>query len=208
LTGNLAVLGAGGHGRVVADSAHQLGWDVTFFDDSRTGDVDGWRIGGRFSDIEVRASGFDGAIVAIGNNRARLGWSLRLKNAGIRLVTIADAASRVSSRARIGEGTFFAAGAVINVGVEIGLACIINTSASVDHDCVLSDGVHLSPGVHLSGAVSVGSCAWLGTGTAVRNDRRIGANVVAGVGSVIVKDVADGLIVAGVPAKPLEKEQC
>lgn len=205
MTRSLAILGAGGHGRVVADSAAALGWNVTFFDDSRTGMVDGWTIAGVAADFERQAKNFEGAIVGIGNNRARLDWSLRLHAAGVPLAVVIDPASRVSARAEIGAGSFLAAGSVVNIGATLGRACIINTAATVDHDCQLGDGVHLSPGVHLSGTVSIGSCSWLGTAAAVCNNLRIGDNVIAGVGSVIVTDISDGLVVAGIPARPLDK---
>ncbi len=205
MTRSLAILGAGGHGRVVADSAAASGWHVTFFDDSRTGTVDGWTIAGVAADLDRQAKAFDGVIIGIGNNHARLGWSLRIEAAGASLAIVIDPSSRVSTRAEIGAGSFLAGGSVVNIGATVGRACIINTGATVDHDCQIGDGVHLSPGVHLSGTVSIGSCSWMGTATAVRNNLRIGDNVIAGVGSVIVADISDGLVVAGVPARPLEK---
>jgi sugar O-acyltransferase (sialic acid O-acetyltransferase NeuD family) len=206
VTGSLAILGAGGHGRVVADSAAASGWEVTFFDDERTGIIDGWAIGGRASDIDLQLAHFDGIIVGIGNNTVRLEWSRRLLDSGGRLVSIQDPSSRVSRHAAVGVGTYIAPHAVVNIGSTLGVACIVNTAATVDHDCMLSDGVHLSPGVHLSGTVAIGMRSWLGTASAVRNNVRIGADVVSGVGSVIVKDIADGLVVVGVPANPLEKQ--
>lgn len=202
---NLAILGAGGHGRVVADSAAASGWNVTFFDDSLTGMMDGWTIAGVTADFNRQAKAFDGAIVGIGNNRARLDLSLRLQSAGVSLAVVIDPTSRVSTRAEIGAGSFLAAGSVVNIGASIGRACIINTSATVDHDCRLGDGVHLSPGVHVSGTVSIGACSWLGTGATVCNNLHIGDNVIAGVGSVIVTEISDGLIVVGVPARPMKK---
>jgi len=190
---------------VVADSAAASGWSVTFFDDSCSGAVDGWAVGGGAADLERQASSFDGVIVGIGNNRVRLDWSLRLEKAGATLANVIDPSSRVSSRAIIGEGSFLAPCSVINIGAMVGRACIINTAATVDHDCRLADGVHLSPGVHLSGTVSIERCSWLGTGTAVRNNQRIGRDVTVGAGSVVVTDIADDLVVAGVPARILEK---
>ena len=205
MTRSLAILGAGGHGQVVADSAADLGWQITFFDDTRTGDIGDWVVGGRSDELERQVTQFDGVIVGIGNNRLRLDWSLRLKAAGGNLATIIDPSSRVSSRAAIGPGTFLAAGSIVNIGAVLGQACIINTGATVDHDCRLNDGVHLSPGAHLSGMVAVGTRSWLGTACSVRNNLHIGSDVTAGVGSVIVSDISDGLIVTGVPARPLEK---
>ncbi len=178
---------------------------MTFFDDSRSGLVDGWTVAGDAADFERQATAFDGVIIGVGNNRARLEWSLRLEAAGAPLAIVIDPSSRVSNRAEIGAGSFLAGGSIVNIGSSLGRACIINTGATVDHDCQIADGVHLSPGVHLSGTVSIGSCSWMGTATAVRNNLRIGDDVIAGVGSVIVTEISDGLVVAGVPARPVEK---
>jgi sugar O-acyltransferase (sialic acid O-acetyltransferase NeuD family) len=205
LTRNLAILAAAGHARVVADSAAASGWDVTFFDDSLTGVLDGWPIAGAASDFDRQAKAFDGAVVGTGNNRARSEWTLRLQAAGVPLRTVIDPTARVSTRAEIGAGSFLAAGSVVNISAILSRACITNTTSTVDHDCHPEDGVHLSPGVHLSGPVSIGSRSWLGTGAAVRNNLRIGKNVISGVGSVIIAEISDELVVAGVPAGSLEK---
>ncbi|MBN9600239.1 MAG: acetyltransferase [Afipia sp.] len=205
MSGRLAIVGAGGHGRVVADSATELGWSVEFFDETRTGRVRDWDVVGKFANLLQRAQEFDGVIVALGDNRTRMDCLNRLRGVSAPLVTIIDPTARVSRRAMIGEGSFLAAGSIVNVAADIGAGCIINTGASVDHDCRIGEGVHLSPGVHLSGTVEIGACSWLGTGSSVRHNIRIGANVIAGVGSVIVKDVEDGCVVIGVPARPMEK---
>jgi sugar O-acyltransferase (sialic acid O-acetyltransferase NeuD family) len=190
---------------VVADSATELGWSVVFFDETRTGQTGDWDIAGKFADLLSLADRFDGIIVALGDNRLRMDHLNRLRTASAKLVTIVDPTARVSRRATIGVGSFLAAGSVVNVGAGIGEGCIINTGASVDHDCRLGDGVHLSPGVHLSGAVEIGPYSWLGTGSSVRHNIKIGADVVAGVGSVIVRDVDSGQLVSGVPARPMER---
>lgn len=190
---------------MVADSATELGWSVAFFDESRVGQAGAWKIAGKFAELLPRVGEFDGVIVALGDNRLRMDYLNRLRAASATLVTIIDPAARVSRCATIGAGSFLAAGSVVNVSAEIGEGCIVNTAATVDHDCRLGEGVHLSPGVHLSGAVEIGAHSWLGTGSSVRHNIRIGANVIAGVGSVIVKNIEDGQVVAGVPARPMEK---
>lgn len=190
---------------MVADSATELGWSVMLFDETRTGQVHDWQVVGTFADLLPRAREFDGVIVALGDNRTRMDYLNRLRGASAPLVTIIDATARVSRRATIGEGSFLAAGSVVNVAAKIGAGCIVNTGASVDHDCRIGECVHLSPGVHLSGTVEIGACSWLGTGSSVRHNIKIGAHVIAGVGAVIVKDVPDGCIVSGVPARPMEK---
>lgn len=197
------MIGAGGHGRVVAESATAAGWDAVFYDDHMTGLIDGRLVGGKADDVS--AAQCDGAIVAIGNNRVRLEWIARLRTAGVKLATIMHHSALVSSSAVLGEGTFLAAGAIVGTGAVLGAGCIINTGASVDHDCTLGDGVHLSPGVHLSGLVTIGTASWLGTGSSVRNKIRIGRDVMVGVGGSVVRDVEDSQTVVGVPARPLEK---
>lgn len=199
----LAILGAGGHGRVVAESAASVGWSAVFFDDVRTGQVDGREVAGKLE--ELSTGRFDGAIVAFGNNRVRLEWLKRLQEIEIPLVSIIDPSGLVSPSASVGAGSFVARGAIVGTGAYLGRGCIVNTAASVEHDCNLADAVHLSPGVRLSGGVTIGEASWLGTGSSVRNHISIGSDVVVGVGSAVVQDIADGLVVAGVPARPLEK---
>ena len=94
-------------------------------------------------------------------------------------------AAIVAKSARIGAGSVLCAGSVVNPGVEMGRAVIVNTCASVDHECVSVDGVHLSPGCHLAGKVSIGRGTALGTGSVARDGVRIGARSVIGAGSVI-----------------------
>lgn len=201
----LAVVGAGGHGRVVAESAVALGWDIVFFDDGRVVGVDGWSVMGKFPDLLGSPAEFDGVFVAIGNNRMRLEWIRQLRVAGAKIATIIDPTCHVSRSALIGEGTFLARGAIVSTGAVVGAACIINTAASVDHDCRVGDAVHLSPGVRLSGTVTVGEASWLGTGSAVRNNIAIGPNVIVGAGGVVVNDIPGDQTVVGIPARPLEK---
>lgn len=121
MTRTLAILGAGGHGRVVADSAEGAGWSVTLFDGAMQGDVDGWSIGGTAADLDRVASSFDGVVVGIGNNAARLTWLRRLEASGGTLVTVIDPGNRVSTRSSIAPGSFLAPGTVANTGAQIGL---------------------------------------------------------------------------------------
>lgn len=199
----LAILGAGGHGRVVAESAAALGWTISFFDDRHTGNVDGWPISGKAADIFDISC--DCVLVAIGDNRTRLSWLHKLEEHNLNFATVIDPSALVSPSAEVGAGSFIARGAVVSTGARVARGCIVNTLASVDHDCLLADGVHLSPGVHLSGNVWIGECSWIGTGSSIRNNVMIGQDVVVGVGSAVVRDIENGQIVVGVPARVLEK---
>ena len=201
---SLAILGAGGHGRMVADCAAEAGWEeIVFFDDtSRDGP---WPVAGRAEDLLERARDYDGVIVAIGDNGARLSWHRRLADAGVIAATIVHPRAYTSSRCIIGSGSVLAAGAVVNIGARLGQAVIVNTGATIDHDCVLGDGVHVSPGAHLAGGVAVGPESWIGIGAAVREGVRIGAAVRIGAGAAVVAAVGDGLTMVGVPARPLKR---
>lgn len=92
---------------------------------------------------------------------------------------------------------------MVNIGATIGLGGIINIESSVDHDCVLGNGVHICPGARLAGDVHVGDRSWIDIGAAVRQGIQIGSDVVVGAGAAVVNDVPDELTVVGVPARPL-----
>ena len=96
------------------------------------------------------------------------------------------------------------AGAVINCGTKIRTHCIINTGATLDHDNKISDFVHISPGVHLAGAVSVGEKSWMGVGSCCVNNISVGAEIVVGAGSVVVKDLLESGTYVGIPAKKIK----
>ncbi|MBE0484498.1 MAG: acetyltransferase [Bacterioplanes sp.] len=203
----LAILGASGHGKVVAEIAELNGWDVVFFDDafpSVTG-LAHWSVIGNTDDLLTDLQCFDGCFVAIGNNRIRLDKQRMLAKKGATLPVLIHPSAVVSRYAKVEAGCVVMAGAVINPFALVQQACIVNTAATIDHDCVLAEGVHISPSANLAGAVSVGACSWVGIGASVKQCLKIGANVVVGAGAAVVLDIADNLTVVGVPAKVLIK---
>lgn len=201
----LAILGASGHGKVVADTAELLGYEVVFFDDAwpRLEANGHWPVIGDTQKLLELAKEFAGAVVAIGNNKIRLDRMTQLRETGFELPVLVHPQACVSRYAELGEGTVVFAGVVVNAGACIGSGVILNTGCTVDHDCVLGDGVHVSPGANLAGGVQVGARSWVGISSSVRQQICLGADVVVGAGAAVVKDVADAVTVVGVPARRL-----
>ena len=200
----LAILGASGHGKVLADIAELTGWeDIVFFDDAWPGKTKNgpWRVVGNTQKLFENLSDYNGVIVAIGNNKIRQQKLQQLDNADAKIITLIHPSATVSRYAQIGLGSVIVAGAVINPDCIIGSGAIINTCSSIGHDCNLGEAVHVCPGTRLAGGTEVGDRAWVGVGSSVRQLIKIGADAVVGAGSVVVKDVLENTTVMGVPAK-------
>lgn len=201
---NLLIIGAGGHGKVVADIARMTNkWGNIAFLDDKVGKMDGafFPIIGKFKDYVSLKKEFPYAFVAIGENKLRLKWFDCLVKEGFIIPTIIHPFSFISKSSEIGMGTVIMGGAVINAGTHIGNSCIINTSSSVDHDCILEDGVHISPGVNIGGTVRIGKYSWLCIKSSVTNNVSIGKNVVVGAGATVLDSICDNVLVVGTPAK-------
>ena len=208
MNNTLAILGAGGHGKVVADAALLSGeWvEIFFFDDAYPDKVKNgqWDVTGTSTDLLSGHNQFAGVVVAIGDNKLRLAKTLELQIKGVRVVSIIHPRAVVSPYVSLAPGCVIFAGAVINIDARIGQACIVNTGSVVEHDCQLHDGVHLGPNAALAGRTVVGECSWIGIGAATRQLVTIGSEVVVGAGTVIVKSVPDGVTVVGNPAAILD----
>jgi len=205
----LLIAGAGGHGRVVAETALATREfsSVAFLDDAMSPSVttEGWPIVGSLDRLEELASDFQVFMAGIGDAALRVTLLGRARKAGFRCVSIIHPTASVSKHCLLGEGTIVIAGACINVGARIGEACIINTGATVDHDCVLAEAVHICPGAHLAGNVTVGPRVWFGIGAVATQSIKIGADAVIGAGSVVIHDVPANATFAGNPARGLEQ---
>jgi len=205
----LAILGASGHGKVVADAAELSGWaEVLFFDDDwpEITSNSNWPVVGNTKILIDNLSLYDGVIVAVGDNLIREKKTKLLVENDARLVSIIHPSSVVSRYASIGNGSVVFSNVVVNADVEIGSAVILNTGCTIDHDCDIGDMVHISPGVSVAGGVSVGHRTWVGIGACVKQCVDIGDDVIIGAGSVVLKDISDGISVVGNPARFYEKK--
>ena len=199
----LAILGASGHGKVVADAAEQAGWQsVSFFDDAWPSlQSNGpWAVRGNAEALLERLANFEGVVVAIGNNRIRAIKQAELVAAGGKMATIVHPSAVVSVHASVDTGSVVFANAVVNAYATVGTGVIINTGAVVEHDCVVGNFAHISPNALLAGGVTLGSLVWVGGCASVRQLIAVGEASVVGMGAVVTKDVTPGVTVVGNPA--------
>jgi sugar O-acyltransferase (sialic acid O-acetyltransferase NeuD family) len=204
----LLLWGSSGHARVVVDIVRSTGeYEIAaLLDDQhpeRRGQmVAGIPIAGGLDQLNaLKDQGIGHLIVAIGDCAARERLAKFALENGFELATAIHKSAVVAPSAQLGAGSVVAAASVINPDARVGRNCIINTSASVDHDCVIGDAAHVGPGAHLGGGTEVGPGTWIGIGATLIDHIRVGAGSIVGAGSVVTRDVPDGVVVYGVPAR-------
>lgn len=210
----IAVLGGGGHGRVIAAlirACEARGEAVTFagFIDRAVTGMPGW-IGTDDDLTTLRLSGqVTHAVVGVGSVKGGGGLRARLfsaiREAGLEPASLVHPAAWADPEAEIGPGSVVMAGAVVHPGVMLGANVIINTRAGIDHDGSIGAHTHIAPGATLSGDVVVGTSVLVGVGASVRQGVQIGDSATVGAGAVVVANVASGLTVVGCPARELRQ---
>jgi len=205
LTRGLLILGASGHGRVVADLAARLDCypRIAFLDDdpART-EALGFPVLGPGAWMPRFLQDFE-LFIAVGDNQVRQTLQEQAEALGARLATLVHPQAVLGTQVRLGPGTVVMAGAVINCGSSLGRGCIVNTSACVDHDNLLEDFVHVSPGARLAGTVHIGQGTWIGIGATVINNRSVAAGCRIGAGAVVIRDITQKGTYVGIPARRL-----
>lgn len=201
------LLAAGGHGRVVADAWLACGFRLE-------GVVDpGIKAGAHVFGLPVlgddlwldRQSPHEFSLVnGVGGMpssdlRQRLFDTRKLQ--GYSFLTIRHPSATIGSEAVLSEGCQVMAGSILQCRVLLGENAVVNTRASIDHDCVIGAHSFIGPGAVLCGAVEVGQAAFLGAGCVVLPGVRVGSRAVVGAGAVVTRDVGDGVRVFGNPAR-------
>jgi len=202
----LVIVGSGGHAKVIIEIARAEGrFDLVGCTDSHSTapDVLGVPMLGDDSLLPgLLANGTRHAFVALGANAPRLRLGRALLAQGFEMPSLIHPSATISPSARIGRGVAVMAGAVINASAEIGDFCIVNTLASIDHDCVLEDGVHVAPRTALAGCVHLEEAVFLGAGAVAIPGIRVGTRTVIGAGGVVISDLPPNAVAVGVPARP------
>lgn len=208
----ILVIGAGGHGRVVADALRSAGRKVLGFLDSAVHlhgkYVDGLPVLGgdeRLRDHPPTSVRLANGIGSTTSTAARRHVYERLTAAGFEFETVRHPAAIIAPSAVLSPGAQVMAGAVLQPGVVVGENSIINTGALVDHDCLIGSHCHLASGVVFSGAVRVGDGCHVGTAASVIQGVIIGAEAMIAAGAVVVGDVPAGTRMAGLPARAMER---
>ncbi len=194
----LIVIGAGGHARVLIDALRAARRDILGVVDPKMASgagpfglkvLGGDEAIGQHQPAHVHlVNGIGG----IGSTGPRDEVFRRFKARGYTFATVVHPSAVVSEFAALQEGAQVMAGCVVQCGATIGANSIVNTRASVDHDCKIGQSVHIAPGVTLSGTVIVGDGSHIGTGACVIQGIRIGRDCLVAAGAVVYRDLADG----------------
>ncbi|MFT4809548.1 MAG: UDP-N-acetylbacillosamine N-acetyltransferase [Paraglaciecola sp.] len=208
---NIIIIGAGGHGKVVADCARATKQfdNIQFLDGKYPEflDVASWNVVGHQDDYANFDNKNTWYFVAIGNNALRHSWQQKLLKGGCKVATLVHPNACVAQDVVIGQGTLILAGCVINILSEIGEGCIINTGATVDHDCSIGEFSHIAPGVNLAGIVKLGVEVFIGVGSVVIQCISIGDKSIIGAGSTVLQNVPVNVTAVGTPAKVIKQHE-
>jgi len=224
---SIIILGAGGHGRVILDIIRQAGQftPIGFLDNNTA--LHGRRVDGlpvlggidlisknRTPGVNQRAPGFSpagpndamcsSAVIAIGDNGIRRLIAEQVEAAGIALPPIIHPSAQIATNVTIGRGVVIAAGALVCAHCQIGDYAILNTGCIVDHESMIGTAVHVCPGVRLAGHVTLESGAFIGIGSTVIQNVRIGFEAIVGAGAVVTTNVDPMTTVVGVPARAIK----
>ena len=193
----MILYGASGHGKVVYAICKD---EVSSFidDDISLSEFEGLPVY-RYEDMKLHS---EKLVITIGDNRLRRNVSKKINHS---FSNVISKSSNILNGVSLGLGNQIIQSALIQVGVNIGSHCIINSMCSIDHDCLIGDFVHIAPGSTLCGNVAVGEGTMIGAGSTIVPGIEIGKWSVIGAGSVVVNNIPDKVLAFGNPAKIIKK---
>ncbi|MCX7700489.1 MAG: acetyltransferase [Gemmataceae bacterium] len=205
--------GATGHAKVLRESLAISGFEVTALFDNNPNvplpwpDACVWQGEAGFRDWLRGIRDAVWCLVAVGGHRGadRRRLQSLMVQSGLKPLIWVDPRANVAQDARLSAGSQVLMGACVGAEVRLGEAVIVNTRASVDHECELADGVHIAPGAVLCGLVRVGTDTMIGAGAVVLPRKTIGRGSIVGAGSVVTRDIPDGVVAYGNPARVVRR---
>ena len=207
---DLIIIGAGGHGKVVANVAYnsQKYKNIYFLDDNKEIDsiIFGFNVINKidFEFIKYKNNSQVEFFIAMGDCQKRYEIQHSLFENNINLATLIDPFSSIPKNCKIGIGSIICPGGILGPDSIIGKGVIINNSATIDHDSYVGDYVHVCPHASLSGSVQIGNKSTIGTGARVIQNKKVGFNCFIGAGAVVTTDIPDAKKAVGIPAKVIE----
>lgn len=200
MNNSVYLYGASGHAKVVMDIAQKAYCNVPCLidDNPNVNELAGLP-------VVHSAEGLSPIIVTIGDCQIR---KRIVEKIGDReYLTVIHPSAIKADSVKLGYGTVVMAGAILNPYASVGNHCIVNTGASIDHDCIIHDFVHIAPHSTLCGEVEIGEGTWVGAGTTIKQGIHIGKNCFIGAGAVVVKDIPDDSLCYGNPARVVRKHK-
>ena len=195
----MILYGASGHAKVIIDTLEKNNEIVSLLidDNKQITELLGYRVSCDYNATFLNYSN-EKFIVSIGNNKIRKKIVSLIKHDFGQVISRDTV---VSKHSKVGVGSVIFSGAIIQAGTKIGEHCIVNTKASVDHDCLIADFVHIAPGSTICGGVSIGEGSFIGAGAIILPNIKIGNRVTVGAGAVVVSNIPDNEVWVGNPAK-------
>ncbi|MFL2510581.1 MAG: acetyltransferase [Alphaproteobacteria bacterium] len=198
--GKLAIIGAGGHGKVLKEIAQLNGFlNIFFFDDYKIPDDNNFY--GDTKKLLENQNEYEFFFVAIGNNLKRKEKIQLLLKRKLNIINLIHPSAIISKSVKLQKGIAIMANATINANTTINYGSIVNTSSTIDHDCEIGSYVHICPGVKLAGNVKLGDLTWIGIGSTIIENINIEDEVIVGAGGVVINNIKRKLKVKGIPAK-------
>lgn len=209
------IIGSSGHSKVVIDifekeDTYQIIGLLDDFRKSGEGTL-GYKVIGKVADLPDLLSKNPNCklFIAIGDNwdRKQVLDKINDINPNIDFVSAIHPSAQIGKNVRIGKGVAIMAGAIINSDTVIEDFTIINTKASIGHDCKMFKFSSLAPDATIGGNVSIGEFSAISIGATITNRISIGKHTLIGAGALLMKNCGDNLVMYGIPAKKIRKRK-
>ena len=213
---HVVIIGAGGHGREVAEILRhqaQAGTDVKllgFVDDNHSlcgHTIDSLPVLGNWSWFDDTARPEFSVICAVGSPHVCRHLVRKARARSLPFVNAISPLAYISPTAQLGWGIVVFPRVVVSTGVCLGNYCILNVGVTVSHDTQIGRYSNINPGVHLAGDVRVGEGCYVGMGTNVIQRRSIGSWAIVGAGSVVIRELPANSTAVGSPAHVIKTQE-